>query len=248
MNNYVSFVSDEHFKKCVKEVCDAYLIISQLKSEEEKIKWLTRNGLDSIKAVFDIMNGNVNFEEWKEREFIRQLDKTVSNKVGEFHQKLLGGVKGWVNLQKGHPTGVDLKNDADTIFIELKNKHDTLTGGKMKNVFDQLDLITKNYPASKAFYAYITPKDGTSGEKIWKISQRVPNPRVIEIWGSRVYELVTGDAKHLEEMWTALPGAIYEIIQKNHLDKSDLDSLKTVFNFSLKRPNKVSAKNEKLEL
>lgn len=248
MGNYVDFVSDEHFLKCVKEVCDTYLIVTELESEEEKIKWLTRNGLDSIKAVFDMMNGNMNFDQWKEGEFVRQLDKTVSNRVGDFHQKLLGGVKDWVNLPTGNPTGVDLKNNSETIFIELKNKHNTVKGEDEKNVFDKLEKIVKNNPSATAYFAYINPKDGTSGEKIWEVSRRNPNPRVIEIWGSRVYELVTGKPTALEEMWAALPNAICDNLQKNKLDQTDLESLKMVFNYSLKRSTEQPEKNKKLEL
>ena len=70
--------------------------------------------IDLFKMVFDINARKINVNTWIDMERIRQSDKTISNKVGEFHQKLLGGVKGWIDLGVGHPLGVDLKNKKDT--------------------------------------------------------------------------------------------------------------------------------------
>ena len=70
-NKYVDFVSDEHFLKCVKWVCDAYLDPS-LKLDKT---WLQRNGVDPFKMVFDMVVRNRNFESLMEQEKSRQYDK-----------------------------------------------------------------------------------------------------------------------------------------------------------------------------
>ncbi len=85
----MDFVSDEHFLDCVKWVCDSYPSSDNIDTEK-----LQRNGIDPFKMIFDIMNCNIDLERWKTNEYTRQADKTINNRIGDFHQKLLGGVQG----------------------------------------------------------------------------------------------------------------------------------------------------------
>lgn len=230
-NKYVDFVSDKHFLECVKYVCDAY----PKRNSPIDMKKFTKNSLDVFKIIFDTLRGEIDISQWIKGEVIRQNDKTISNKIGEFHQMLLGGVKGWENLGRGHPLGIDLKNDNDTIFIELKNKHNTLKGEDHKNVFDKLKRALDKYPKALIYYAYIIPKNPGSGEKIWKVSQRDPNKNILEAWGFRIYEIVTGDKKSLFKTWEALPIAINDLINsKENYSKEDKEKLLNFFNETIK--------------
>ena len=169
-------------------------------------------------------------------EAIRQNDKTVSNWIGDFHQNLLGGVSGWKNLKKGHTTGVDLMKKNATVFLELKNKHNTTKGENLKDLFTKLEKIVAKYKGSTAYYAYITPKNGTSGNEVWVLKHRKKNPNVRKIWGSKVYELVTGKPNALEQTWNALPDAINKILKSNQkFSKSDKINMMKIFKHALKR-------------
>lgn len=219
-NKYVDFVSDDHFLKCVKHVCKGYY----------KKGNLDKNGLDIFKAIFDVLNYETSYKEWEKGEEVRQTDKTVTNKIGEFHQKLLGGVDGWEDLGVGHKLRIDLKNKSNTIFVELKNKHNTVTFGKLRDLFDILKNVVDKYPKAIAYYAYIIPAKPGSGEKVWKTSHREPNPRIIEAWGKRIYEVVTGDSESLKKTWQALPKAIVKVLgNKNLINKKDMQKLIKVF-------------------
>ena len=94
VNKYVDFVSDEDFLECVQYVCDVY----PEHIVELDMKKLKRNALDHIKLIFDMFNNELALKHWITGERIRQADKTVSNRIGDFHQKLLGKVKGWKDL------------------------------------------------------------------------------------------------------------------------------------------------------
>ena len=155
-----------------------------------------------------MINTELDFEQWKNVELTRQKDKNISNKIGEFHQKLLGGVKGWQDLQTGDVA--DLCNDQKTIFLELKNKDNTVKGADMIHLWERLDEITGMYPKSIAYYAHINEKHGTSGEDAW-VYQGNSNPNVKKIWGKNVYKLITGKQDALEKTWYALPAAISNI-------------------------------------
>ena len=231
INQYVDFVSDEHFLKCVKWVCDAYLDPS-LKLDKT---WLQRNGVDPFKMVFDMVVRNRNFESLMEQEKSRQYDKKSGGRIGDFHQKLLGGVKGWVDLGVGDESKVDLKKEDNSIFIELKNKHNTVNSDSLNSVRQKLEKITKDFPNSIAYWAYVIEKNGTSGESEW-IYLGDNNPKLKKIWGSKLYELITGKPDALEKTWTALPIAIKDILKDSKtISSSDMKELQIWFKDAFKQ-------------
>lgn len=229
-NKYVDFISDNDFLDCVRWVCDAY----PENIGDIDMKRLNRNGIDPVKQVFDILGSKFSGRDWIKKENIRQYDKTISNRIGDFHQRLLGKVDGWVDLERGHPLGIDLQKNDKTIFIELKNKHNTVKGEDQKNVWDKLKKVSEQNPNSLVYYAYIIPKKPGSGEKVWSPSQRKPNKNILEAWGKKVYEIVTGDPDSLEKTWKALPIAINDIFkQENPLQKEDYEIIEEFFRASI---------------
>jgi hypothetical protein len=212
-NEYVDFVSDEFFEKCVKHVCDTY--------NEEFIledKKLQENGVDPIKMTFDMINEQRDFKKWRIKESERQKDKTVNNAIGEFHQNLLGGVTGWTDLGVGDKTKLDLKKNDNSIFMELKNKDNTVNGDSGRKVREKLMVQHEKTPDAKCYFAYFTPRNGKSEEKHWTPrSKNVPHHENIRrISGSKIYELVTGKSNALEQVWLALPLAIKNIYKKEN--------------------------------
>lgn len=230
-NRYVDFVSDEYFFNCVKVVCDHYL-----EQKSIDMDWLQRNGLDSFKIIFDMMNSQSDLERWIQFEAIRQNDKTVGNWIGDFHQSLLGGVDGWKDLRRGHETGVDLMKEDETKFVELKNKHNTTKGENLKDLFTKLEGVINSHPGSTAYYAFITPKNGTSGDEVWVLRHRTRNPNIRKIWGSKVYELVTGKPDSLKKTWDALPAVINDVLgSKQQFSDGDSKKMAEIFRHALMR-------------
>lgn len=224
-NKYVDFVSDEHFLKCVEWVCGAYLDPS-LKFDK---LWLQRNGIDPFKMVFDMIVPNRDFNSLLEHEKNRQYEKKSGGRIGDFHQKLLGGVSGWTDLGVGHITKVDLKKDDDTVFIELKNKVNTVNSDSLNSVRQKLKKITKDFPKSIAYWAYVIEKNGTSGESEW-IIRGENDPKIRKIWGSKLYEMITGKKDALEKTWIALPIAINDLISTTSpINAADYEELKGWF-------------------
>ncbi len=205
-NKYVDFVPDEVFLECVAWVCGGY----PANPEKIDVDEFHKNTIDPFKLVFDLVSMNTSVEEWIKTENVRQHDKTINNKVGEFHQKLLGSVAGWEDLKVGDETGVDIRKSDNSIFIELKNKYNTMNDGATENCFRRLNAAVKMYPKAKAYWAYIISVNGKSGEEVWVRGGR-SNPQVRKVWGSKVYELVTGDKNALENVWKALPKAINDL-------------------------------------
>jgi hypothetical protein len=215
-NQYVDFVSDEHFLKCVKEVW------GNMNNEKRDDKKLQKNGIDPIKMIFDIQFNKINLKQWRLKESERQNDKAENNAIGNFHQELLGGVKGWTNLKKGHSSGLDLMKDDNTIFIEIKNKDIDLNANVEKNLRRTMFKQHKETPDAKIYFGYVVAKNKKSQEKHWdpeKNSEKWEfhnSEKIRRISGNKLYYLITGKEDALEQLVCALPLAIKNVSGTDH--------------------------------
>ena len=210
MNKYVEFVSDEDFIECIQHVVDAYLLTSDLETPLQVLKE-SKNTIDEFKTLFDVCVNQVGFDEWANFELIRQSDKTINNKIGEFHQELLGKVDGWVDLGVGDETEIDLKKEDNTVFIELKNKYNTMNSSSTKTCREKLENVIEKYPNATAYWAYVINKEYKSEDNVWKYQQR-EDERIRRISGDKLYEMITGDSKALEKVFEAIPRAIVDLL------------------------------------
>lgn len=245
MNKYVEFVSDENFEIAVKRVLDAYKEFEKEKQDTQPLDVLLdkdRQTIDEFKTVFDLCSKGLTLKEWTSQEVERQLDKKINNKIGEFHQELLGYVDGWINLETGDQTGLDLKNEEETIFIELKNKYNTMNKTSKEGCQMALENVVEKNPNSKGYWAYVISRNYKSEESVWEYSRTINdekikfnNPQVRRISGDKLYEMITGDKDALEKVCRAIPIAIKNIKEKEEdcispEDAATLDEFyKTVF-------------------
>lgn len=212
MNKYVDFVSDEDFIEEVRNVLDTYPdIAKEIPTPIELLKGYD-HGIDEFKLIFDMCANQMDLNNWTKAEIIRQNGKKIENKMGEFHQQLLGHVDGWIDLGIGDDSHVDLKNEEETIFIELKNKKNTTNGDSGKQVRNKLEAIVKDNENAICYWAYIIQGSYKSEDKVWKKKDYITNDRIRQISCDKVYELITGDPHALEKTYDALPKAISDIL------------------------------------
>ena len=214
MNKYVSFVSDKDFLECVKHVVDFYLS-DEYKEEPITVLKESKNDIDAIKTIFDITVKQIGFDGWANKEIERQQDKTINNKIGEFHQELLGKVDGWVDLGIGDETEIDLKKEDNSVFIELKNKHNTMNSSSAKTCREKLENVIERYPNATAYWAYIISKKYKSENRVWKYQGR-ENEKIRRISGDQLYEMITGEPDALEKVYEAIPKAIVDILGEDY--------------------------------
>lgn len=219
MNKYVSFVSDEDFIECIEHVINAYLSSNTIETPLEILKEST-NTIDEFKTLFDVCINQTGFEGWTKFELIRQNDKTINNKIGEFHQELLGKVDGWVDLCVGDETEIDLKKADNSIFIELKNKYNTMNSSSTKTCREKLENVILKYPDATAYWAYVINKNYKSEDRVWIYHER-EDERIRRISGDKLYEMITGDPQALEKVFEAIPQAIVDVLNDNFELSSD---------------------------
>lgn len=214
MNKYVEFVSDEDFLECVKHIIDFYLS-DEYQEEPMTVLKESKNGIDAIKTIFDITVKQIGFDGWANKEMERQQDKTINNKIGEFHQELLGKVEGWVDLGVGDETEIDLKKEDNTVFIELKNKHNTMNSSSTKTCREKLENVIEQYPDATAYWAYIISRKYRSENRVWKYQGR-EDEKIRRISGDLLYEMITGDSNALEKVYEAIPKAIVDLLGEDY--------------------------------
>lgn len=214
MNKYVEFVSDEDFLECVKHVIDFYLS-DEYQEEPMTVLKESKNDIDAIKTIFDITVKQIGFDGWANKEMERQQDKTINNKIGEFHQELLGKVEGGVDLGVGDETEIDLKKEDNTVFIELKNKHNTMNSSSTKTCREKLENVIEQYPDATAYWAYIISRKYRSENRVWKYQGR-EDEKIRRISGDLLYEMITGDSNALEKVYEAIPKAIVDLLGEDY--------------------------------
>ena len=90
------------------------------------------NLIDPIKMTFDAKIYRKTFEEIIESECIRQIDKSNTNKIGYFHQNLFNYAgNGWEVPE----TGFDVVNEKLHIYVEMKNKHNTMNSSSSQKTY-----------------------------------------------------------------------------------------------------------------
>ncbi|MBE6489911.1 MAG: Eco47II family restriction endonuclease [Methanobrevibacter sp.] len=214
MNKYVEFVSDEDFLECVKHVVDFYLS-DEFKEVPMTVLKESKNDIDAIKTIFDVSVKQIGFDGWANKEMERQQDKTINNKIGEFHQELLGKVDGWVDLGVGDETEIDLKKEDNTVFIELKNKHNTMNSSSTKTCREKLENVVVQYPNATAYWAYIISKKYKSENRVWRYQGR-EDEKIRRISGDLLYEMITGYPNALETVYEAIPKAVVDLLGEDY--------------------------------
>ena len=75
---------------------------------------------DPFLVITECASLNITFEEWEKMERQRSIKKLIEMKIGKLHELVITSLKGW---RKEDVFGVDVVNEDNSIFIELKNKY-----------------------------------------------------------------------------------------------------------------------------
>jgi hypothetical protein len=110
-HKYLSYITDQHLMFCIKNLHNSYLKANVSKSKFYK------NKIDTIKLTFDARFNNLDEETLIKTEISRQIDKSINNSIGTFHEQILGGIHGY---EIGNLSGFDIKaNDNTLLYIRI---------------------------------------------------------------------------------------------------------------------------------
>jgi hypothetical protein len=213
-NNYVNFISDEHLLKCIENLHQSYL---KAKNNISKKSFYT-NKVDTIKLIFDAKFNDINEDDLIQSEVLRQIDKSINNSIGTLHEQILGGIKSY---EVGNLSGFDIKAIDNTLFADIKNKHNTMNSSSAEALFQKLARYADDYKKAKCYWVQILAK-GSFNEN-WKgeiNGKEYSHSRVFKISGDQFYALLSGQDDALFQLYKALPKAINDYLKSIEQENS----------------------------
>lgn len=233
---YLSWISDDELMTEVSQ-----LLSIAKEAQNTAVSEFGKNVIDPFAALFEISGFGIDFPAWIKSETARQAQKTLQNHIGDFHQNVLGYSAGWTNLKVGNV--VDLASEQHRIIAEIKNKHNTISGGKLSDLYYSLEKLVSPkssiYKGYTAYYVAIIPKNGYRYNRPFTPSdkekgEKCPvNEAIREIDGASFYSLVTGSDRALEELFEVLPEVIYTCSGGSYVIE-DTQKLKEYFKVAFK--------------
>lgn len=225
-NKYLNYINDEHLITCIANLHQAYV---KAKNKITK-KSLYSNKVDSFKLSFDGNFNNISEESLVQLEILRQIDKSINNSIGTFHEQILGGIKGF---EAGKLSGYDIKAKDNSLFADIKNKHNTMNSSAAEALFQKLKFYADTYKKSKCYWVQILAK--SSFYELWSgdiNGKEYSHSRVYKISGDKFYALLSGQDDALFQLYKVLPIAIKDYLKtvqqlkKKKTENSAFDEIK----------------------
>lgn len=239
--SYLKYIDDEQFKTIVKDVLE----IGRTR-KKDVVKKFNKNVIDPFATLFDSAVSGVDHKTWKNTEMVRQCQKTLTNHIGNLHQKILGCVAGWQDLGVGGV--VDLVNHDKKVIAEVKNKYNTVTGGKLAEQYYSLERLitpkTSLYKGYRSYFVNIIPKKPLRYDVPFTPSDKEKgikchaNKDIRIIDGASFYALVTGRINALDELYDALVVIIENIYRTDYGEANFMIPDKTEFKKYFKKAYK----------
>lgn len=171
------------------------------------------NLIDPIKMTFDAKIYRKTFEEIIESECIRQIDKSNTNKIGYFHQNLFNYAgNGWEVPE----TGFDVVNEKLHIYVEMKNKHNTMNSSSSQKTY--MKMQSKILEDDKATCMLVETIAKKSQKIKWAVTidgKSYSHNRILRVSMDKFYEIVFGDKLAFAKLCKALPLILDDVISQS---------------------------------
>lgn len=200
MNPYnLGFISDQCIFDHVKDTVQLY-------RRSIDLRQFNKNIIDPIKLTFDAKIYAKSFDEIIEAECIRQIDKSNTNHIGYFHQNLFRHIGlGWSVPDKGF----DIVNEERHIFVELKNKHNTMNSRSALATYSFMqDKILRDDEATCILVEVIARN---SIDCKWFINE-TSHRQIRRMSIDKFYELAFGDRNAFLKLCKALPLILTDVL------------------------------------
>lgn len=224
----LGFISDDGIYKHVKETVLRY-------SRSINLKQFNKNLVDPIKLTFDAKVYGKTFEDIIESECVRQVDKTNTNHIGYFHQNLFKYAgDGW----EVPAHGFDIINNKRKIYVEMKNKHNTMNAASSQATYMSMQQQLLRDPEAVCYLVEVIAKK--SQNIVWEGKFKgvyLSDSRIRRISIDKFYELVFGDKNAFYKLCAVLPAIIDDVVKETntgYIHNTVYDELKQIAPETLK--------------
>ncbi|HFC6389935.1 TPA: Eco47II family restriction endonuclease [Neisseria lactamica] len=205
----LSFISDDDLYNHVKDTVHKYRFKIDFKT-------LNKNLIDPIKLTFDsgVYHGghsNKSLVKILDDETHRQIDKSNTNHIGYFHQnifKFIGG-SDWLVPE----TGFDVENPKKKIYVEMKNKHNTMNSSSSAKTYMRMQNKVLHQPGATCLLVEAIAKTSQNVEWVCTVDkQKVSHQSIRRVSLDKFYEIVTGEKEAFAELCSVLPLVIRDVL------------------------------------
>ncbi|WP_386695220.1 Eco47II family restriction endonuclease [Lonepinella sp. MS14435] len=223
----LNFISDEDLYHHVEQTVQKYRFKIDLKT-------LNKNLIDPIKLTFDSgiyqrAFDNSALETILASEVWRQMDKSNTNHIGYFHQNIfqyIGKAKGWTVPQQGF----DIENKKKHIFVEMKNKHNTMNSSSAAKTYMRMQNKLLQDEQATCYLVEIIAKHSQNIEWVCSVDkQSLKHSRIRRISIDQFYALVTSNKNAFAQLCQILPQVIKNVVAKQEqqlIENTVIDDLK----------------------
>jgi hypothetical protein len=206
-NNYLNYITDEHLLRCIANLHQSYI---KAKNNISTDKFYS-NKVDTIKLTFDSKFNDIDEESLVNAEILRQIDKSINNFIGTFHEEILGGINGY---EMGKLSGFDIKAKDDTLFADIKNKHNTMNSSAAESLFQKLAHYADTYKKANCYWVQILAKGSFNTKWAGIINgKEYSHSRVFKISGDQFYALLSQKEDAFMQLNRVLPIAIGDYLK-----------------------------------
>lgn len=217
----IDFISHDDFKEHVRSTIAKYG--DKLKPFD--VDRFNKNIVDPVKMIFD---KSVYRESWRgiiSNEVFRQRDKSTTNEIGYFHQRIFSYMENCTVPANGKQGGWDVIYEAAAgyqvapgnivhrIYVEMKNKHNTMNSSASAKTYMKMQNQLLEDDDCACFLVEAIAKQ--SQNIAWSPSvdgKKISNKRIRRVSIDQFYQLITGEADAFRQICVALPGAIEEVL------------------------------------
>lgn len=175
----LGFISDSDLFSHVKDTILRYRRSINLKEFNHSI-------IDPIKLTFDAKVYGKSYAEIIEAECLRQIDKSNTNHIGYFHQNIFKYIgKGWSVPEQGY----DIVNLERHIYVELKNKHNTMNSSSATQTYSRMQNQLLHDDEAVCMLVEVISKKSINETWVWnKLSHR----KIRKVSIDKFYEFALG--------------------------------------------------------
>ena len=216
----LSFISQADFEEHVSRTIETYN--KSLKSIN--LDSFNSNIVDPIKLLFDKSVYDKTFEEIISLELHRQRDKSNTNAIGYFHQNIFQYFKNCIVPDKGWD--VIYTGDGYKIYVEMKNKHNTMNSSSSQKTYIQMQNQILKTPNDYCFL--VEALAPTSRNIRWGCSidgVHVEDKRIRRVSMDQFYKIVTGVDDAFYQLCQQLPITIEKLIKSGNAPKLEKDTV-----------------------
>ena len=131
-----------------------------------------------------------------------------------------------------HANGLTNENEKKKIFVEMKNKHNTMNSSSSQKTYMRMQHKINKLPKANCFLVEVIAKNSQNIPWIISLdSEQISDNRIRRVSIDKFYEIVTNDKNAFKKLCEKLPVVIDDVLTTIHediIDNSVFEELKSI--------------------